>query len=184
MSKSQSLYELLKGQERNENPLDTGLSLEKWRELGKNGVSIPMKIQLHGSSMRPLIRPEKDTVTIMPLVRDPMIGDIVLFRRSDGKNIAHRVCKIFPGGIQTWGDNCLFPDAPKKLEDVFGLIVSIERSGKTYQLDTNLQRAHGIRWLKYGRPIWTVPQKVKLIGGIIIRKIYPGFHKVQNDIQE
>lgn len=184
MSETQSLYDLLKEQGQNEDSLDTGLSLEKWRELGKNGVSIPMKIPLHGSSMKPLIRPEKDLVTVMPLVREPLVGDIVLFRKRNGKNIAHRVCRVFPDGIQTCGDNCFIPDAPRKRDDVFGLIVSMERNGKTHQLDTDQQRAYGIRWLKYGRPLWTVPQMIKLIGGIIIRKFYPDFRKVQDNIHE
>ena len=184
MSEAQSLYELLKEQEQNGNPLDAGLNLEKWRELGENGVSIPMKIPLHGSSMKPLIRPERDLVTIMPVVRDPLVGDIVLFRRSDGKNIAHRIYRVLPGRIQTWGDNCIRADAPIKREDIYGVIVSMERAGKTYQLDTDQQRAFGIRWLKYGRPLWTIPQKIRAIGGIIIRRIYPGFHKSRSEIQE
>lgn len=169
MNKGPSLYELLKEQEQSEESFDTELCLEKWRELGKNGAAIPMRIPLHGSSMKPLIRSEKDIVTIMPLIRDPMIGDIVLFRGSDGRIIVHRVYRIFPGGIQTWGDNCLRADAPRKREDIYGLIVSVEKDGKIYQLDTDEQRAYGIRWMKYGRPVWGALKKIRAIGGKIIR---------------
>ena len=184
MSKKQSLYDLLKEQEQNENALDTGLSLEKWRELGENGVEIPMKIPLHGSSMKPLIRPEKDKVEIMPLVREPLVGDIVMFRRADGKNIVHRVCRVFPDGIQTWGDNCRRADAPIKREDIYGIIASMERNGKTYQLDTDRQRAYGIIWMKYGRLLWIVPRTIRSIGGKIIRKVYPDFDKKRSVVQE
>lgn len=184
MSDLQNLYDILKKQEQNIESFDTGLSLDKWRELGENGVSIPMKIQLHGSSMKPLIRSEKDIVTIMPLVRDPMVGDIVMFRGVDGRNIVHRVYKIFPDRIQTWGDNCQRADAPRKREDLYGIIVSLEKDGKTYQLDTDKQRAYGIRWMKYGRPAWMVLIKIKAFGGKIIRWIYPNFRKQQSNIHE
>ena len=180
MSKAAGLYDLLKEQEQSEGSFDAGLSLEQWRELGMNGVAIPMSIPLHGTSMKPLIRPEKDTVTIVPLAREPMVGDIVLFRRSDGKNIVHRVYKVFPDGLQTWGDNCLLPDAPIKREDVYGLVVSMEKKGKTYALDTDRQRACGLRWMKYGRPVWMALRRIRAFGGRMIRPVCPGFHKDQS----
>ena len=169
MSESQSLYDRLKKQEQNENFFDTGLCLEEWRELGKNGAVVPIMIPLHGSSMKPLIRSEKDIVTIIPLLRDPMVGDIVLFRGSNGKNIAHRVYKVFPDGVQTWGDNCQRADSPMKREDIYGIIVSMERDGKIHQLDTDKQRAYGIRWMKYGRPVWMMLKKVRSFGKKMIR---------------
>ena len=184
MSKPQGLYDLLKDQEQNEEHLDSGLSLEKWRELGENGVTIPLKISLHGGSMKPFINPEKDIVTIIPLIRDPMVGDIIMFRRTDGKNIAHRIYRVFPDGIQTWGDNCPKPDAPRKREDIYGLIVAVEKDGKTYQLDTDKQRVYGLRWLKYGRPAWILLKKIKTIAGRITRPVYPNYHKERNSIRK
>lgn len=164
MREKQSLYDLIK--EQNEEFYNTtGISLEKWRELGENGIDIPMRIPLHGRSMKPLIRPEKDIVTIMPMVREPKIGDIVLFQRNDGKFIVHRVYRVFSDGIQTWGDNCQRADVPMKREDVYGLIVSMERDGRTYQLDTDKQRTFGIRWMKYGRKAWMVLKRIKRLAG-------------------
>ena len=173
MNNLQSLYDSLKEQGQNEGSFETGIDLEKWRELGENGVAIPMKIHLNGFSMMPLIRAEKDIVTIIPLVRKPMVGDIVLFRRTDGKNIVHRVYKVLPDEIQTWGDNCQKADAPTRSEDIYGLVISVEKDGKTYQLDTDKQRAYGIRWMKCGRSVWMALQKVKSIGSKIIRRIFP-----------
>lgn len=165
MRDNQSLYDLLKDQERDEDSYNTtGISLEKWKELGENGVSIPMRIPLHGSSMSPLIRSEKDIVTIMPLVRDPMIGDIVLLNGGNGKTIAHRVYKVFPDGIQTWGDNCRNADPPRKRKDIYGLIVSMDRDGKIHQLDTDKQRAYGIIWMKYGRKAWMALKMIRAVG--------------------
>ena len=177
MSKLQSLYEQLKEQEQDEGFLDNGIGIEKWRELGENGAAIPIRIPVHGFSMMPLIRPEKDMITIMPLIRAPMVGDIVMFRRGDGKYIVHRVYRTFKDGIQTWGDNCLNADAPRKLKDVFGIVVSLERDGKIYQTDTDKHRDYGIRWMKYGRPAWTVQKRIRIIGGKIIRCFYPHFHE-------
>ena len=182
MSKPQSFYEQLK--EQDEGFLDNGIGIEKWRELGENGAPIPIRIPVHGFSMMPLIRPEKDMITIMPLVRAPKVGDIVMFRRGDGKYIVHRVYRIFIDGIQTWGDNCINADAPRKREDIFGLIVSMEKNGKTYKLDNDKQRAYGVKWMKYGRPVWMIGQKIRAIGGKILRKICPSFHKGRSHNRE
>ena len=92
----------------------------------------------------------------------------------------HRVYRTFTDGIQTWGDNCIQADAQRKREDIFGLIVSLEKNGKTYQLDSDKQRAYGVKWMKYGRPVWMIVQKIRATGGKIIRKVYPGFHKRQS----
>lgn len=169
MSKARSLYDQLKEQKQDEESFDTGIDLENWRELGRNGVTIPITIQLYGTSMKPLINTKKDIVTIMPLSRDPMVGDIVMFRRADGKNIAHRVYRVFPDGIQTWGDNCIRADAPIKYDDIYGLVVSISKNGKVYDLDNDKQRTYGIRWMKYGRPVWMMLKKIRNIGITILK---------------
>lgn len=169
MSEPQGFYDLLKKQELNGESFDEKLNLDQWRELGKSGLAIPIRMPLHGTSMKPLIKPEKDVVTIVPLIREPMVGDIVVFYRGDKRNIAHRVYRVFPNGIQTWGDNCLGPDAPIKREKIYGLIISVEKHGKTFWLDTDKQRANGIRWMKYGRPLWTFPQKIRYFGCKMIR---------------
>jgi len=130
------------------------ITLEDWSEYARKGIDIPITVTLHGSSMEPLIRYMKDPVTIIPLKREPMVGDIVMFHRADGAYVAHRVHQGTPNRIITWGDNCIRPDAPLERGDILGLLVSMERNGKRRELDTDEQRAWGIRWHKRWRKPW------------------------------
>ena len=56
------------------------LPIDQWHEMGQAGDMIPVTIPLAGDSMRPLIRRNRDKVTIIPLNRELQIGDIVLFQ--------------------------------------------------------------------------------------------------------
>ena len=119
------------------------LSIEEWSALAESGIKIPVTIQLEGKSMEPLIRFRKDYVTVIPLNRDIRVSDIVVFRNSDGRFCAHRVKKVQKDTIQTLGDNCFEPDKPADKDNVFGLIVSMERDGRKYNLDSPVFHFYG-----------------------------------------
>lgn len=119
------------------------LSIEEWCACAREGIDIPVTIQLDGYSMQPLIRYRKDYVTIIPLRREVKISDIVVFLNIDGRYCAHRVNKIRDGKIRTLGDNCYTYDTWKSPDEIIGLIVSMERDGKTYNLDCRTARAYG-----------------------------------------
>lgn len=128
------------------------LTISDWSLLAEQKVYIPMHIVLHGSSMEPLIKFERDFVNIIPvqlMKRELMPGDIVLFHRADGAYVVHRLYQIHKEDhmVQTWGDNCYAPDAPIKDTDVLGLVISCEKKGKTIPLDTEKQRAYGKKWM-------------------------------------
>ncbi|MBQ0059556.1 MAG: hypothetical protein KBS83_06330, partial [Lachnospiraceae bacterium] len=55
------------------------ISIEEWTAMAAQGIDIPVRIQLHGYSMQPLIRRMRDYVTIVPVDREMMVGDVVLF---------------------------------------------------------------------------------------------------------
>ena len=147
------------------------ITLEEWAEYAQKGVDIPITVPLHGSSMEPMIRYMKDPVTIIPLKREPLVGDIVMFRRADGAYVAHRVYRVTPDRIITWGDNCAAPDAPLRRENVLGLLTAMERGGKRYNLDTDRQRQYGKRWMEKGRGPWMMYRRVRGKVGRTIRGI-------------
>ena len=123
------------------------LSIEQWRQLGLQGDMLPVTITLDGESMRPLIRRGRDRVTILPAARKLRIGDVVLFRRSPGVYVVHRVWKIREGMVRTLGDNCVNPDAWMSVSDVWGLVVKLERGGRSFRLDGKPARAFGRCWM-------------------------------------
>lgn len=156
------------------------LSVEQWLELAKRGVGVPVTIPIMGTSMMPVIRYKVDPTTIVPMSREPMEGDIVLFRRyGDGIVVLHRVYRILGDKVQTWGDNSPKPDHPISREDVLGLAVSVCRNGRTILLDTEKQRRWGIKWMHspIRRRLWFAWSSLRWLPGKLIRKIWPDFRK-------
>ena len=151
------------------------LSLEEWCRLAEEGAAIPITTPLRWVSMEPTIRVNKDPVTFVPLQRDLLPGDVVLFKRADGAYVCHRVYKILDGGnkIVTWGDNAEYPDKPVPRSSVMGLAVAFERDGERVDLDNDEQRRKGLTWLrsKWKRPAFIQYRKMRLKIGKTVRKL-------------
>ncbi len=125
------------------------LSIDQWHELNKSDVNLPMRIMVHGTSMSPLIRIRRDYVTIVPMKREPIVGDIVLFRDFIGdRYVLHRVWRVDGDRVLTFGDHCLGPDAPMTRDCVWGLAVKIERGKRIILTDSEKARSRGLKWAK------------------------------------
>ena len=148
------------------------MTLEDWACYAQKGVDIPIVVPLHGNSMEPLIRYMKDQVTIVPLKREPMVGDIVMFRRSDGAHVVHRVYQVTPEQVITWGDNCWGPDAPLQHRDVLGLVTAMQRRGRRRDLDTEAQRAYGKRWMSRWRKPWLHYRRLRSRAAHLVRRLF------------
>lgn len=125
------------------------LPIEEWARLSKEGREIPVEITLAGTSMQPLIRMNRDKITIRSLKEEPQVGDIVLFRRSDGAYVVHRVYQISRDYITTLGDNCERPDVPISKEQVLGKVVEIRRGKKTILPGSKGERRFARVWTKF-----------------------------------
>ena len=151
-------------------------SVDKWCQLIKEGIEIPMITYLDGASMEPLIRCMQDPVTIVPVNRELIPGDVVLFRRNDGEYVLHRLYKVFKteDKVQTWGDNCVSPDQIIPRSSVVGIAVSFNRNGKKHLLDSDSERIRGLSWLKskYRRNVWFKYKKAKRKAGTALRKLF------------
>lgn len=123
------------------------IPIDEWCALNFDDTHINVKIQISGRSMQPLIRRNKDFVTIQPMTRKIIEGDIVLFKNVDGRYIIHRVKQIYSDGIQTMGDNLMNPDAKIPKEAVLGYVTHIHRGRITIFVDTPMWRRLGRFWL-------------------------------------
>ena len=90
-----------------------------------------------GFSMLPMLKEGRDVSVLVPLSREPVRGDVVLFirRRRDDQLILHRV--INRRDKDTYiirGDNTYF-DEPVKKEDVLALLTGFFRKGKYYDCE-------------------------------------------------
>ena len=155
----------------NSAPRTRSLPIEEWHRLGLEGNMLPVTIPLEGDSMRPLIRRGRDKVTILPVTRPLKIGDIVLFHGGPKRFVVHRVWKMRGGMVQTLGDNCLNPDAWLMPEQGWGIVIRMERDGRTYRLDTAAARAWGRFWMAV-YPARRLYRRCRSFIGRVVRKIF------------
>ena len=126
--------------------MNKSLSVPEWHRMAMDGNAPPVKILLNGASMFPLIRWNRDYVTIIPLDRELVLGDIVLISEPDtGRFVAHRVWEIRDGKVMTWGDHCVEPDRWVSAEAIWGRVVLIERGRREIRTDP----IKGLRWAKF-----------------------------------
>lgn len=112
------------------------ITIPEWHDMAQNGVMLTMRIPIHGVSMYPLVRMDRDLVTISPLKERPEAGDIVLFAEPRGERyVLHRVWKAEDNRVLTWGDNCDRPDGWLPWDIVWGKAELIERGRLTIHPD-------------------------------------------------
>ena len=154
-----------------QNAQTRSISMEAWCAMARENAAPPVTIPLEGNSMRPLIRRGKDPVTIVPLQREILVGDVVLFTLGR-RYVVHRVHRIKDGMVQTFGDNCLYPDPWIQENQVLGQVVRYVRNGKAHRLDTPAARAWGKLWMAI-HPIRMCYKRLRALAGRCYRKIFP-----------
>ena len=128
------------------------LSIAQWYALCQSGTVLPMCIPLDGNSMRPLIRRRSDRVSIVPLTRSLLRGDVVLFEHPAGRYVVHRIYRMRDDSVQTLGDHCWNPDPWMPKSCALGLAVLLERNGRRIRLDHPAAQLLGRVWMA-GLPI-------------------------------
>ena len=107
------------------------ISIPEWHRMAEQGKTVPVRILINGDSMYPLIRMNRDYVTIVPMDGEPFVGEIVLFSDPGRKRyVLHRVWKLRNGEALTWGDNFNHPDGWIPRDAIWGKAVLVEKDGK------------------------------------------------------
>ena len=114
------------------------------RELIEEGHQVSLLIS--GSSMSPFLIHHRDTVYFKKPDRELKVGDMVFYRRGNGKYIMHRIRRIRPEGFYMIGDAQWEIEGPLQREQVFGLITAVERKGKLIQ--------PGDFWWEFFAKVW------------------------------
>ena len=126
--------------------MNKSISIPEWFRLAKEGIAPPVRIQLNGGSMYPLVRMKRDYVTIAPIRDMPAAGDIVLFLNGNtGQYVVHRLWKVENDKVLIWGDNCPAPDGWFQMETVLGKVVLVERGKRVIYPNP----AKGLRWAEF-----------------------------------
>ncbi len=146
------------------------ISIAQWHALAQSGTVLPMRIPLDGDSMRPLIRRNRDLVSIIPLPRSIKRGDVVLFEYPAGRYVVHRVRRTEKDRVQTLGDHCWNPDPWMPQDSVLGLVTEAERNGRRIPLSTPFARGLGRIWMA-GLPLRRFWWRCKAMAGRVLRKL-------------
>ena len=98
-----------------------------------------------GNSMRPLLRPRRDSVEIRPAQGRLKRLDVALYRQGD-KLILHRVVKVSESGYVIRGDNC---DYKENVTDgqIVGVITAFYRGNKRHTVDEKGYRLYSRVWV-------------------------------------
>ena len=134
------------------------ITIPEWHEMALEDKAPPMRIPIHGNSMFPLIRMDRDYVTILPLKEMPKTGDIVLF--DDPQRdcyVLHRVWGARDGQILTWGDYSYNPDGWRPLEDIWGKAMLVEKG----RIKIRPKPKRGLIWAKTWRFTWKTYRKCR-----------------------
>jgi len=102
----------------------------------------PFRYEARGTSMHPFIQ-DGDVVTVGPLTGGgPRTGDVVAFvHPATGGVRVHRVVRTDHGRYLLKGDNALGDDGVLGRDAILGLVVRIERGGRSRRLGSTLRSA-------------------------------------------
>lgn len=144
------------------------IDLKTWHELAEEGRRLPLRILIHGVSMYPLIRMDRDYVTIVPLTEPPKVGDIVLFADAErGRYVLHRLWRLSGEKAETWGDNCDASDGFMPLGNIWGRVELIERGGRRIVPDA----AKGLRLARFWHVAGRYLRRLRGIARAVYRRL-------------
>ena len=144
------------------------LSIPEWHRMAINGEAPPVRIQLNGYSMNPLIRGYCDYVTVISLKNQLQIGDIVMFcEPGTQRYVIHRIWDQKDGKVLTWGDNCRKPDGWIPAEAIWGVVSLIERGKRMICPDP----PKGIKWAKFWHQAGKIYRLCQRCKAGVIRRI-------------
>ena len=98
-----------------------------------------------GTSMLPLIRQGRDSVTLAKPSAPLKRGDIAFYLRDNGQYVLHRVVGTGGGRYTMCGDNQTVPEKGIEPRQIIGAAVKINRDGKPVQ-DRFFYRIYKLLW--------------------------------------
>ncbi len=129
------------------------------------GGRVPLVVT--GNSMNPFLKHEKNTVWLKACTEaDFKRGRILLFRRTDGRIILHRIRKLLPDGELLMNGDAQYWCEKIKKEQAVAVVTHIETDGKKKSCNSVLYKIKIEFWqvLKPLRPyIFRIQRKIKKI---------------------
>lgn len=130
--------------------------LEEYRELLKNEEIEALPLIISGNSMAPFLIHGRDTVYLSRLERPVRRGDVLLYQRTGGAYILHRVYAVKDDSYTMVGDGQVQLEPGIRREQVIAVMTSAIRKGK--------RQAPGSFWWEFFEKVWIhmVPVRMRV----------------------
>lgn len=102
-----------------------------------------------GTSMRPLIRQDKDLMVIEKPQGRLKRYDGALYIRKDGAYVLHRVLRVKKEGYVICGDNCVKREYGITDKDIIGVLTGVIRNGKELKASSFRYRLYVHLWCDF-----------------------------------
>lgn len=132
-----------------------------------------------GTSMLPLIRPQKDVVILEKQQEPPKKYDVVLYKRDNGTYILHRVLGKDDTGYVLCGDNQAVKEYRIQEKQILAVLTSFYRGEKKIEMKSNRQRLYATVWCSS-----LTMRKLIFFGRRIINKLRREWKKIRERIRE
>ena len=123
----------------------------------------------HGTSMLPMLRQGRDSVTLRSIDRPLRRFDIAFYKRDDGQYVLHRVIAI-KDSITCIGDNQFVYEKGLRHDQMIAVVSEFSRDDKTVSLSSFGYRAYC--------SLWHISRPLRFFCFRAIRKIKRKFKKV------
>lgn len=119
-------------------------------ELLENGAELPLTVS--GASMLPFLYPGRDTVFLRQPSGKLKKGDVLLYRRSNGRYILHRLRRIENDGLFFAGDAQDVLEGPIAPQQVIACATRVRRKGRLIGENSPVWQFYKRIWaLSFGR---------------------------------
>lgn len=99
----------------------------------EHGGSATIKVK--GSSMMPMLHHRISTVRLMAPEKPPKKGDVILYRRENGRYVLHRIVAVkSTEGFLCCGDNCRETEIVLP-EQILGVVCAFTRKGSEHTVE-------------------------------------------------
>lgn len=127
--------------------LPADILLEEYCRLLKDEASVEaLPLTISGNSMSPFLVHGRDTVYLSRITRPLQRGDVVLYRRTNGDYILHRIHSVQGDSFTMIGDAHYGLEAGIQRQQILAVMTSARRKGKLQQ--------PGCFWWEFFQKIW------------------------------
>jgi len=140
------------------------LVMEPLLSLLEETPEVPLVIS--GSSMTPFLAPGRDTVYLSKIKTPLRRGDMVLYRRDNGRYVLHRILRAEDGNVTMLGDAQTTPEPGIRPEQILAVVTGVCRKGRLLR--------KGSFWWEFFRIVW-----IRMITlRPLVRSVYDFFKKM------